>query len=145
LTKACAARYDWFRGKTKMPIIDRLYDETFKCSCGRLAREIHCSDCGSFNVEGKTKVVEIEVEVEGRGLQRLYLKQWKCRRCGFRFNERDRLRCHAPEQGLSIKAQRTADLVTETIVGIPENERRAKLEEMFGKKLKGPVNDTKTP
>lgn len=120
-----------------MPLIDGSQDEFAKCQCGRNMREIHCTDssCGSFAVERKSRREIIEVETE-KGKFKIDVDCFRCRRCGFRFNDKDRYNCQAPKRGLSVKAQRVGDAAQVSLAGLSETERIAKLTEMFGGKKK---------
>lgn len=126
-----------------MPIIDRTFlNNDDQCCCGRLMREVHCVDCGSFNIEGKRKSDFIPVESTGENggkvFKKFEIKRYTCRRCGFAFNDRQRYNqeCKATPPQLSVKAQRTADKIEVSLRDVPDDVRRAKLEELFNKTKK---------
>jgi transposase-like protein len=121
-------------------ITDRLAPQTGKCGCGRNANEVHCPDCGSIAIEGKTRSERLVVD--GRVID---VRVWRCRRCGYRFNDVNRATCNAPALQLLVSEQRkldTAQTAIETIatsIGQDESlsydERKAKLFELLsGKK-----------
>jgi hypothetical protein len=117
-----------------MPVVDKLFPDTV-CKCGRVANIVHCPACGSCNVEGRVKdsrgFVPTVKEFEQTG------RWWSCRRCKIKFSDRDRAQhCEAPPFGLSMKAQRVSDVVQVSLSGLSDEERKAKLTEMFGGKKK---------
>jgi hypothetical protein len=110
-------------------LIDKSIDSDEKCRCERLKREIHCTDCGSFQIIRRAKFVEVETD-KGK----FPVHQYFCRRCSFVFNDIDRhTNCNAPEQALSIRAQRAGDKVREAVANMSLEERHAQVREMFSK------------
>ncbi len=115
-----------------MSLVDKTFTDE-KCTCGRRMYDIHCTDCGSLQVEKRTERDVVDLEVGGVK-QRIGLVKYRCRRCKWIFNEGERVaRCNAPTMGLSVKAQRVADSVATTLKTLPEEgpERKALIADLF--------------
>ena len=98
-----------------MPTIDNSVPSDLRCKCGRKLNEIHCTECGSFAVERRNKLIQVEID-SPEGKHKVLSKQWHCRRCSFKFAELTRIfSCNAALLQLSIKAQRAEDKIKEEI------------------------------
>lgn len=96
-----------------MPLYDNRFSNEDTCRCARPARVIHCVDCGSLAIE-KKKPVKTTID----GLL-VFLSVYHCRRCAFKFMDKDRIACNAPQPQMSVKAQRVVDGIADVLI---ENE-----------------------
>src|SRR6266849_2097743 len=95
------------------------------CHCGRPLTPRHCVNCGRKDIYSIKRADRLVV-VEG---QKFIARGFRCRKCGVEFDESTP--CDTPKRGLSITAQRVGDQVTNSLSGLPQPERMAKLAEMF--------------
>lgn len=98
------------------------------CSCGRPLAPRHCINCGRKDIYSIKRADRLVI-VEG---QKFIARGFRCRKCGAEFDESSK--CEAPIRGLSITAQRVETQVTESLTGLPQEERINRLTKLFGGK-----------
>lgn len=91
-------------------LVDKSIPDGEECRCKRLAKIIHCTDCGSRAVERKVRPEVITVNDK-----KYTVAMYTCRRCGFKFNDMSRLTCNAPLPQLSVRGARVMDSALENL------------------------------
>lgn len=121
-----------------MPIIDKLFPEGV-CKCGRDTRIVHCPSCGSTNCERRLRVAVdfLAALNEQAKLEAKKHRWWFCKRCYLKFCDTERVACEAPQKQESIQVKRALNKTEKATEGWSEQERKAKLEELFSSLRKG--------
>lgn len=98
------------------------------CQCGRGTKSIHCPDCGSGDVNVRSRIPKSEQVHDENNIP---CREFKCRKCKFPFPERDCFRaCQAlPLPVLTKKTEELSKVVREMT---PQG--KALLEELYRKR-----------
>jgi hypothetical protein len=111
------------------------------CTCGRIFKKMHCSACGSTNLQGLAKIAtHIVADDTGTPIERQF-KSYRCRACAEVSDEWITLNCCRAPQLETLASRRSGPI-------IPRENRREKIEEvlrMAGLDPNKPTGSVKPP